>query len=55
MPQLDVFSWGLNFLFCWFFFLILYIYLINFKFFYLDGVLTINSNFSLCSFNSWLW
>nr|YP_010276182.1 ATP synthase F0 subunit 8 [Comanthus parvicirrus]UFQ22709.1 ATP synthase F0 subunit 8 [Comanthus parvicirrus]UHY39304.1 ATP synthase F0 subunit 8 [Comanthus parvicirrus] len=57
MPQLDFFWWGISFFSCWFFFIFLYIYLVNIKF------LLISSNFSLNpenTFNNvlsffWLW
>nr|UBF43857.1 ATP synthase F0 subunit 8 [Comaster schlegelii]UGV21715.1 ATP synthase F0 subunit 8 [Comaster schlegelii] len=41
MPQLDFFWWGFSFFSCWFFYIFLYIYLINTKF------LLISNNFSL--------
>nr|WFD61121.1 ATP synthase F0 subunit 8 [Ptilometra sp. DH-R] len=57
MPQLDVFWWGFNFVFCWLFFFVLYLYLTSFKLnFFFDGL---NNNFDLSSslgvFNFWLW
>nr|YP_010486850.1 ATP synthase F subunit 8 [Poliometra prolixa]UWI54394.1 ATP synthase F0 subunit 8 [Poliometra prolixa] len=54
MPQLNVFWWGFNFFFCWLFFFILYVYLVNYKLFFHGGVFISSSN-SFSSLNGWLW
>nr|WNS59355.1 ATP synthase F0 subunit 8 [Hyocrinidae sp.] len=57
MPQLDLFWWGLNFSFCWFFLLIYFIYLTNLSFvslFYLSSYNVFNNSSFVNSF-IWLW
>nr|QKJ80212.1 ATP synthase F0 subunit 8 [Florometra sp. BMK-2020] len=53
MPQLDIFWWGINFFFCWLFFLFVYIFINNFCF--LSNGAFSNFSFSSRLSSLWLW